>query len=193
VTVMGWQTEVEIVALLASPLHRYEGRPKDGPLPAEGPELHDSLELRTGLGIVGDRYFAKAAHVDEAVTIMAAESLDAVAELLETGPLDFTKTRRNILVRGLWVDDRGVDSLRGSLLTIGDVVLRLNRPANPCAWMDEQLAPGAHRALLKRGGMRCSVVQGGILRIGRTIVTVDYPTSTVMVCQPSAPFGATLT
>jgi MOSC domain-containing protein YiiM len=161
-------TEVEIVALLASPLHRYEGRPADGPLPAAGPELHESIELRAGLGIVGDRFYGQRAHVDEAVTIMAAESLDAIATELGTDPLDFSRTRRNILVRGLHVDD-----LRGATLHLGDVVLRLNRPANPCAWMDEQLAPGAHRALRKRGGMRCSVITGGTLRLGTTRATIE--------------------
>ncbi len=165
---MRWQTEVEIVGLFASPIHRYEGRPKDGPLPATGPEVYERLELRTGLGIVGDRYFGARAHIDEAVTIMAAESLDAVAARLGTAPLDFAATRRNLLVRGL-----AVDELRGVTLTLGDVVLRLNRAANPCAWMDEQLAPGAHRALLRHGGMRCSVVTDGELRLGRILAIID--------------------
>jgi MOSC domain-containing protein YiiM len=161
-------TEVEIVALLASPLHRYEGRPKDGPVPAAGPELRESIELRAGLGIVGDRFYGQRAHVNEAVTIMAAESLDAVAAELGTGALEFARTRRNILLRGLPIDD-----VRGATLRLGDVVLRLNRPANPCAWMDEQLAPGAHRSLRRRGGMRCSVITGGTVRLGTTLATIE--------------------
>jgi hypothetical protein len=56
VTLTQTQTTVTIEHLLASPLHRYEGRPRDGALPADGPELHDRIELREGLDIVGDRY-----------------------------------------------------------------------------------------------------------------------------------------
>jgi MOSC domain-containing protein YiiM len=161
-------TEVRIVALLASPLHRYEGRPKDGPAPARGPELFESIDLRAGLGVVGDRFFGQRAHANEAVTIMAAESLDAVAAELGTGQLDFARTRRNILIRGL-----AVDELRGATVQLGDVVLKLNRPANPCAWMDEQLADGAHRALRRRGGMRCSVLAGGTLHVGTTLARIE--------------------
>jgi MOSC domain-containing protein YiiM len=161
-------TEVQLVALLASPLHRYEGRPKDGPAPARGPELFESIELRAGLGIVGDRFFGQRAHANEAVTIMAAESLDAVAAELGAGALDFAKTRRNILIRGL-----AIDELRGATIQLGEVVLALNRPANPCAWMDEQLADGAHRAMRRRGGMRCSVLVGGTLQLGTTLARVE--------------------
>ena len=36
--------EVELVQLLASPVHRYEGRPADGPRPVDGSELRDAIE-----------------------------------------------------------------------------------------------------------------------------------------------------
>jgi hypothetical protein len=52
---------VEIVELLASPVHRYGGRPADGPAPAPEGELVDRIQLRAGLGIVGDRYFGRPA------------------------------------------------------------------------------------------------------------------------------------
>jgi len=52
---------VEIVLLLASPVHRYEGRPTDGALPFTGNETPHSIELRSQLGIVGDRYFGRPA------------------------------------------------------------------------------------------------------------------------------------
>ena len=163
---------ISIEHLLASPLHRYEGRPSDGPLPAAGPELHDRIELRAGLGIVGDRYFGHAAHRTAAVTIMAAESLEWVAETLQLDAVpDSVATRRNILVRGL-----EIDSMRGATFSLdsgfGAVRLRATRPANPCGWMDAQLAPGAHRALLRRGGMRCEVLSDGVLTLGPATVTL---------------------
>ena len=117
----------EIVQLLASPVHRFEGRPVDGPAPAPPGELVDEIQLRAGLGIVGDRYFGHAAH-------------------------------------------------RGSVLTLdsgaGPVRLRVRRPANPCAWMDATIGPGAWRALRGKGGIRCTPLDDGVLRVGPVSATV---------------------
>lgn len=165
--------EVTIELLLASPHSRYEGRPGDGPLPATAVELHDEIEIRAGLGVVGDRYFAKAAHKAASVTLMAMESLEAVAADLGLEAIpDAAATRRNIMLRGFPVDE-----LRGVEFTLdsghGAVRLRGNRPANPCAWMDVVLAPGAFRALRGRGGVRCEPLTSGRLSLGPATLTVD--------------------
>ena len=165
---------VSIELLLASPRSRYVGRPADGPEPPPiGPELHESVELRAGLGIVGDRYFATPAHRGASVTLFAAESLETVARLLGLDePLDVVATRRNVVTRGL-----DVDALRGRTISLdtgdGPVLLRVNRPANPCAWMDHVLAPGAFRAMRGLGGMRCEPLTDGVLRLGPARVELD--------------------
>jgi len=153
----------EIVQLLASPVHRFEGRPADGPAPAPPGELVEEVQIRAGLGIVGDRYFAHAAHRDSGVTVIAEESLPPGADLRQV--------RRNVLVRGI-----DVDSLVGSVLTLdsgaGPVRLRVRRPANPCAWMDATIGPGAWRALRGKGGIRCTPLDDGVLRVGPVSATV---------------------
>ncbi|GAB3838341.1 hypothetical protein GCM10029963_04320 [Micromonospora andamanensis] len=117
----------EIVQLLASPVHRFVGRPSDGPEPAPAGELVGEIQVRAELGIVGDRYFGRPAHRQASVTVIAAESLPPGVGL--------TQVRRNILTSGL-----GVDDLVGSVLVLdsghGPVRLRMNRAAHPCAWMD---------------------------------------------------------
>lgn len=147
----------EIVQLLASPVHRYEGRPADGPAPAPPGELVDEIQIRAGQGIVGDRYFGHPAHRDAGVTVIAAETLPPGADL--------TQVRRNILVRGIPVDD-----LVGAILVLdsgdGPVRLRVTRRANPCAWMDAAIAPGTFRTMRGRGGIRCRPLDDGTLRVG---------------------------
>jgi MOSC domain-containing protein YiiM len=154
---------VEIVQLLASPVRRYDGRPADGPAPAPDGELVDSIDIRAGLGVVGDRYFNKRAHRLASVTIIAAESLPAGADLRQT--------RRNILMRGA-----DVDSWIGSTVTLdsgfGAVVLRVHRPATPCAWLDVTIAPGTRAALRGRGGVRCEPLTDGRLTLGPVEVRV---------------------
>lgn len=163
---------VEIVELLASPLHRYEGRPADGPAPAPDDELRDRLELRAGRGIVGDRYFNQRAHRASSVTIQAAESLEAVAAELGVPTPGLRQTRRNILLRGVDVDalagtDFSVDAGLGAI-RFGDP-----RPANPCAWMNTAVGEGAHRAFRRRGGLRTGPLDDGVLRLGPAVLRIE--------------------
>jgi MOSC domain-containing protein YiiM len=147
----------EIVRLLSSPVHRYVGRPSDGPAPAPDGEIVTEIRIRAHLGIVGDRYFNHQAHKDAAVTVIAMESLPPGADL--------TQVRRNILTRGI-----DIDALVGQTISLdsgdGPVRLRVNRPANPCAWMDVTIGPGARQALSRKGGVRCTPLNDGILRTG---------------------------
>ncbi|GAA3235364.1 hypothetical protein GCM10017691_32670 [Pseudonocardia petroleophila] len=161
----------EIVALHASPVHAYSGRPADGPLPDPDGGSRTCIEVRAGLGVVGDRYFGHAAHRTASVTVFAVESLEQVAADLGLPAVpDPLLTRRTVVLRGFAVDDLP----RGTEFTLdsgdGPVRFRTHRPANPCAWMDVVLAPGAFRALRRRGGMRCEPLSDGVLRVGPVVV-----------------------
>lgn len=159
------EIDVEIVELLASPVHRYEGRPADGPRRGGPEELRDALELRAELGIVGDRYFNQRAHRATSVSLQSAEAVAAVARELGVPVPGLRETRRNILLRGVDVDalartEFSLDSGDGPI-RFGDV-----RPCNPCAWMDSAVASGAFRAFRGRGGVRTGPLDDGILRLG---------------------------
>ncbi|GAA3833194.1 hypothetical protein GCM10022206_84450 [Streptomyces chiangmaiensis] len=155
-------SEVEVVQLLVSPVHRYSGRPAQGPSADPAGGLVSQAEVRRHLGIVGDRYFAQPAHRDASVTIMAVESLP-----LGINPaVDLRQTRRNILLRGV-----DIDSYIGRIIELdsgsGPVTLDVNRAARPCAWMDAVIGPGAQRALRGKGGVRCTPLSDGVVRVGR--------------------------
>jgi MOSC domain-containing protein YiiM len=177
----GAAVPVEIVALLASPVHAYEGRPADGPRPDPLGGTRDHIELRAGFGIVGDRYAGHPAHRTAAVTVFAAESLDAVAAELGLPEVpDVLRMRRNVVLRGFPVDT--LAAVRGGTgavfgLDSGDGVVRLraHRPAHPCRWMDHVLARGAFRALRGRGGVRCTPLDDGRLRRGPATLYVVEP------------------
>ena len=173
----GW-VEVQVIALLVSPVHAFEGRPQDGPRADLLLGSCDRVEVRAGLGLVGDRFYAQPAHRKASVTVFAAESLDAI-----TTELDLPETpnpllpRRNVVLRGFPVDGLAAGRLRGGdLFSLdsgdGPVRFQAHRPANPCGWMDAVLARGAHRALRGRGGVRCEPLDDGILRVGPAVLTV---------------------
>jgi MOSC domain-containing protein YiiM len=167
--------DVVIEALLVSAIHAYEGRPADGPRPDPVPVLRERVEVRAGLGLVGDRYFAHPAHRRAAVTVFAAESLDPLAtDLGLPGVPDAALARRNIVLRGARVDD-----LVGREFSLdsgeGPVRFRGHRPAQPCRWMDVVIGPGAWKALRGRGGVRCEPVDDGWLRLGPATLQVLGP------------------
>ncbi|WP_242623110.1 molybdenum cofactor biosysynthesis protein [Pseudonocardia sediminis] len=179
---MTGEVRVEITTLLVSPVHAYEGRPGDGPAPDPEPVSRELVRVRGGLGLAGDRYCGRAAHRRAAVTVMAAESLDAVRDDLglDAAP-DAVDTRRNIILRGFPIDSLAALGRGGAgavfVLDSGDgpVRFRAHRPAAPCRWMDVVLAPGAFRALRGRGGVRCEPLDDGVLRLGPATLTVLEP------------------
>lgn len=172
-----FRTDVEIALLLVSRRHRYEGRPADGALPVRSDdpdELRDRIELRAGLGIVGDRYFAARAHVHASVTVIGLEGLEEVGRSLGV-PVDPVATRRNVFLRGA-----DVEALRGEPFLLqspgnGAVLFRGYRPANPCAWMDHEVAPGTFRAMRGRGGVRCDPESDGVLTLGPAVLRTTRP------------------
>jgi len=175
--------QVEIVALHVSPVYAYEGRPADGPRPDPVPVARERITIRAGLGIVGDRYFNRRAHSQAAVTVFDAGALDDLARRLGAAtPFDPLLVRRNIVLRGFPVDelaarrDRSGARTSGAVFGLdsggGEVRFQAYRPANPCAWMDVVLAPGAFRELRGRGGVRCVPLDDGELRLGPAILTV---------------------
>ncbi|MFH8775347.1 MULTISPECIES: molybdenum cofactor biosysynthesis protein [unclassified Streptomyces] len=158
---------VEIVQLLVSPVHRFEGRPGDG-LPELPPDdLVTTAEVRAGLGIVGDRYFNHPAHRNASITLMAVERLPQQ----NPGESDLLRTRRNVLLRGV-----DIDGYIGSTVFLdcgtGPVDLEVRSAARPCAWMDTTLGPGAQRALRGGGGVRCRPLSDGILTVGPAVFGV---------------------
>ena len=154
-------------------MHRYDGRPDAGTaaLPVES---QASIEVRADLGVVGDRYFARPAHRDASVTVLAVESLEELAAELGSGPWDPLAARRNVVLRGA-----EVEALRGQPFSLdcgaGEVCLDGGRPANPCAWMDLVLGPGAHRGMRGRGGVRCRPRTDGVLRLGPAVLRSAVP------------------
>jgi MOSC domain-containing protein YiiM len=168
-----YRYDVEVLHLLVSPAHAYFGRAREGAADVPTTDAMQA-ELVAGKGIVGDRFFGKAAHMDAAVTLFAVEALEAIASELEAGPLDPLLTRRNVILRGV-----ELAPLLGHEFTLesGEDTVRLKagRPAHPCAWMDEMLAPGAHKAMRGRGGVRCQVIAGGVLNRGPAVLSSPVP------------------
>lgn len=165
--------ELEIVTLVVSPRHAYEGRPAGGVPPFDGSETSDSVRVRAHKGIVGDRYFGTR-FTYASLTLIAEESLRWLEAELAAGPFDPALARRNVVTRG-----HDVDALARTSFTLdaghGPIRFRSLTPANPCAWMNEVFAPGAHQALRGRGGIRCEPLDDGELSVGPASISNITP------------------
>lgn len=175
--------DVEILHLLVSPAHAYFGRARDGAADVVTTDA-DSVDVVAGKGIVGDRFFGKAAHMDAAVTLFAIESLEAIAAELGAGPFDPLLPRRNVVLRGAELPPLiGQDFILES--ADGRVEFHGGRHAHPCAWMDRVLAPGAHKAMRGRGGLRCRPVSSGTLHRGPATLISPVPLDPARASTPS--------
>ena len=156
--------DLDIVGLVVSPRHRYDGRPSDGPRPAMGSDRQTSVDVRAHKGVVGDRYFGTR-HQFAAVTFLAVEEIARVGASLDAPGLDPFLARRNVLTRGL-----DVESLVHSEFTLEQggrsLTFRSLTRANPCAWMDVVLAPGAHQAMRGHAGIRSEPLDDGVRSVG---------------------------
>jgi MOSC domain-containing protein YiiM len=169
--------EIEIIALVVSPLRRMDGRPREGMTPYDGDETPTTVRVRAHKGLVGDRYF-NTRFTYASVTLIAAESIERLEqEIAGDGlfppantPFDPVLARRNVVTRGL-----DVDALVRHTFTLdaghGPIRFRSITPANPCAWMNEMYAPGAHQALRGHAGIRCEPLDDGQLSVGPATVT----------------------
>jgi MOSC domain-containing protein YiiM len=127
----------------------------------------DRVEAEAGAGLVGDRYHgSKHRHV----TVQALDDLEAAAADLGR-PVDPGLTRRNITV------DRGPLPTRpGDRLRIGDVDLEVVRIAAPCRLLDDDLGPGAMRALRSpRGGTVFRLLSSGTISVGDAVEVSAAP------------------
>ena len=174
---------VEIVGLVVSSVHAYVGRPEDGAQGDPEPVARGEIEVRAGLGIVGDRYFNQSAHRRAAVTVFDASALEELAAELGLDRVpDPVLTRRNIIIRGYPIDELAVrrtgsgERVPGRAFSLdsgsGAVEFQAHRPANPCAWMDQMVAPGAFKGLRGHGGVRCEPLGSGTLRLGPATLSI---------------------
>ncbi len=70
------------------------------------------------------------------------------------------------------METSGVDlqALVGRQFRVGEVVLRGNRACEPCRYLDRVTGQPAKAALRGRGGLRATVITGGAVRVGDSVL-----------------------
>jgi MOSC domain-containing protein YiiM len=120
----------------------------------------DAVQAVAGRGLAGDRY---AAGGKRAVTLIQAEHLDALRDLLGARP-DPAALRRNIVVAGI-----NLLALRKRTFRVGGAMLAGSGTCDPCSRMEEALGPGGWNAMRGHGGITATVIAGGLIRVGDAV------------------------
>jgi MOSC domain-containing protein YiiM len=130
-------------------------------------------EVIAGAGIKDDRYANKSGYYSAGpkpgrqVTLIEAEVIEAIARERSI-PFTPHDSRRNITTRGI-----RLNPLVGSKLRIGTVILEVIRLCDPCKYLEGLVGQPVLQPLVNRGGIRCDVLTGGVVRVGETISVLD--------------------
>ena len=114
-----------------------------------------------GAGLEGDRYCTFGASAETQLTLMQIEAVNEFNEAFATD-LPATAFRRNVITEGV-----DLNALEGRVFTVGDVQLRGAELCEPCAYLQNLLdIPGLVKQLTHKGGLRCEILGGGVIRPG---------------------------
>jgi MOSC domain-containing protein YiiM len=134
--------------------------PEHGVLPVAVP----SVRAVAGRGLEGNRYFYDDAPPGRAVTLIAAEAVEAL-EAEHGISLHAAETRRNVLTRGI-----DVNALVGKRFRIGDVECEGVELCEPCAHLQSMTKPGVIKGLVHRGGLNADILNDGEISVGDAVV-----------------------
>jgi MOSC domain-containing protein YiiM len=131
------------------------------------PEPVESVRALAGRGLEGNRYFYDDAPAGRAITLIAAEAVEAMER--EHGiSIEPRESRRNVVTRGVDVND-----LVGKRFRVGDVEFQGIELCEPCADLQAMTKPGVIKGLLHRGGLNADILSDGAINVGDAVVAVD--------------------
>lgn len=138
----------------------------------------DAVEVSVAAGIVGDCKGLK--FRKRQVTVLAEEAWAAACAAVGA-ELPWTARRANLLTRNV-IFPRA----RGARLSIGGLLLEVTGQTYPCRRMEE-VRPGLLKALAPewRGGLTCTVIAGGAIRLGDAVEILSSPQAELPLPLPS--------
>ena len=128
------------------------------------PEPVETVRAVAGRGLEGNRYFFDDAPPGQALTLIAAEAVEAMER--EHGiSIEPRESRRNVVTRGIDVND-----LVGKRFRVGDVECQGIELCEPCSTLEGMTKPGVIKGLVHRGGLNADILSDGDISVGDAVV-----------------------
>ncbi len=127
-----------------------------------------SADAITDCGLRGDRYaeLGNRRSPDYQLTLIEAENIEAFSRASGL-QLAVHEPRRNVVTAGA-----DLNSLCGKIFTAGEAKLEGLELCEPCATFARRTHPDVVRFFVHKGGLRCRILKGGLIRVGDRIETV---------------------
>lgn len=137
----------------------------------------DQVQAIANLGLQGDRISLRQSSTPNGskrqVTLLQAEHLPVIAALTGHSQIDPALLRRNLVISGInLLATKSLFKDQPLHLLIGDVVLEVSGPCEPCSKMEQVLGKGGYNAMRGHGGITARIIRGGLLRIGDSVKIV---------------------
>jgi MOSC domain-containing protein YiiM len=137
--------------------------------PARGAAMVEVADARliTDHGLEGDVSSARSGHKRQ-VSLIQAEHLPVIAQLLGRDEVRPEWLRRNLVVRGI-----NLLALRHARFRIGECVLEGTGTCDPCSKLERSLGHGGYNAVRGHGGILARVIEGGTVHLGDAVDLVE--------------------
>ena len=123
-----------------------------------------SIEVVSGKGIKGDRYFHDFNEEKNQLTLIESENIDYYNKTFKTN-FKYLEFRRNLVTQNIQLND-----LIGKTLIIGEIKIKAHDLCRPCKNLQEKLGKdNIIKEFLRRGGLRCEILNSGNITIGDDI------------------------
>jgi len=121
-----------------------------------------SASAVAGKGLEGDRHFhGDAAEPGQALTLIEAEVLEEVG-------LSGAESRRQVMVRGVRLND-----LVGRRFRVGEVECLGVELCEPCLHLQQMTRPGIIKELIHRAGLNADILNDGRISVGDPVVVEE--------------------
>ena len=125
--------------------------------PSEALAPVDSVRAVAGQGLEGDRKARAGERPGGALTLIEAEVLEEVG-------LSGVESRRQVVVRGVRLND-----LVGKRFRVGEVECLGVELCEPCLHMQSLTRPGIIEELVHRAGLNADILAGGTISVGDVV------------------------